>query len=85
LLGVEGAVELAAVKKRWPDIVGAEAAGHCWPLSLQDGTLTVVADHNAWGSELRILSAHILRRLGSGGLRARSLAVQVGTGGRQGW
>lgn len=77
-LGAEGAVELAAVKKGWADAVGPLVAAHCWPLSLDDGVLTVVADHHAWASELRILSAQLLGRIRVIGPGVRSLTVQVG-------
>jgi predicted nucleic acid-binding Zn ribbon protein len=78
LLGAEGAVELAAVKRGWADAVGPAVAAHCWPLSLDHGVLTVVADHSAWAFELRIQAAALLGRIQSVGSGVRSLTVQVG-------
>jgi predicted nucleic acid-binding Zn ribbon protein len=84
-LGAEGAVELAAVKGRWADAVGPQVAAHCWPVALEGGVLTVVADHHAWASELRILSAQLLSRVRQASPDVQSIVVRVGPPGGRAW
>jgi predicted nucleic acid-binding Zn ribbon protein len=78
LLGAEGAVGLAKVSHGWDEAVGPQVAGHCRPLSLDHGVLTVVVDHPAWATELRILAGHLVERIGRLEPTVKSLAVQVG-------
>jgi predicted nucleic acid-binding Zn ribbon protein len=49
----------------WDDLVGAEIAAHARPQSLRDGVLVMVVDQPAWASQLRFMTADILRRLGA--------------------
>jgi predicted nucleic acid-binding Zn ribbon protein len=62
-LGAEGAVKVAALAGRWPEIVGAAVADHTAPRAVRDGVLDVVADHHAWAAQLRLLSAELLRKV----------------------
>lgn len=55
-------MELAALQKAWPAMVGEQVAGHCRPVLLRDGCLTVSTDHPAWASELRLLQGEVLER-----------------------
>jgi predicted nucleic acid-binding Zn ribbon protein len=66
LLDAHGWHESAAVGSvfgRWAEIVGPELAGHTRPDSLADGELTVTADSTAWATQVRLLAAHLVRRL----------------------
>jgi predicted nucleic acid-binding Zn ribbon protein len=66
LLETEGwslAAATGSVFGRWPQIVGADLAGHTQPESLRDGELTVLADSTAWATQLRLLQAQLIRRL----------------------
>jgi predicted nucleic acid-binding Zn ribbon protein len=51
------------VMDRWRDIVGTEVASRTEPVSFADGVLTVRAASTAWATQLRLMSADILRRL----------------------
>jgi predicted nucleic acid-binding Zn ribbon protein len=84
-MGVNGALELAALVQRWPDLVGDEVAAHSWPVSLKSGALTIGTDHHAWASQLRLLSGDVLARLRSAGLAVGSIAVQVSPWEGRGW
>jgi predicted nucleic acid-binding Zn ribbon protein len=53
----------ATVLGRWPDLVGAEIADHCTPLSLRDGELVLQAESTAWATQLRQLQRQLLSRL----------------------
>ena len=53
----------ATVLGRWPQLVGAEIADHCTPLSLRDGELVLQAESTAWASQLRTLQRQLLTRL----------------------
>jgi predicted nucleic acid-binding Zn ribbon protein len=46
--GWEATAASAAVLARWETLVGAEVAGHCQPVSLRDGELTLAAESTAW-------------------------------------
>jgi predicted nucleic acid-binding Zn ribbon protein len=85
LLGVEGAVELATLKRGWAGAVGTEVAAHCWPVSFRRGQLTVATDHPAWATELRIQSGQLLKGIRSIAPEVESVAVQVSPDGGRGW
>ena len=54
---------MGSVFGRWAEIVGPELAEHTRPESLADGELTVTADSTAWATQVRLLAAHLVRRL----------------------
>jgi len=56
-------VAVGAVMGRWADIVGANVAEHCTPVTFSDGVLTVRADSTAWTTQMRLMSSSILGRL----------------------
>ncbi len=56
-------VAVGAVMGRWADIVGANVAEHCKPVTFSDGVLTVRADSTAWTTQMRLMSSSILGRL----------------------
>ena len=56
-------VAVGSVMGRWPQIVGAEVAQHCAPVTFEAGVLTVRADSTAWATQVRLLTAGLLRRL----------------------
>ena len=56
-------VAVGSVMGRWPEIVGAEVAGHCAPVTFEAGVLTVRADSTAWATQIRLLTSSILGRL----------------------
>lgn len=76
-IGAQGAVELAAVREAWPEVVGPQAAGHVWPKSFAMGVLTVAADHHAWATELRLVASELLGRLQVRCPSVRSIVVVV--------
>lgn len=55
----------ARVFADWPVLVGDEVAAHCTPLALHDGELKVSAVSTAWATQLRLLAATLLARLGA--------------------
>lgn len=56
----------ATVLGRWPQLVGAEIADHCSPVSLRDGELVVAAESTAWATQLRTLQRLLLQRIAAG-------------------
>jgi predicted nucleic acid-binding Zn ribbon protein len=54
---------MGSVFGRWAQIVGPELAEHTRPETLADGELTVTADSTAWATQVRLLAAHLVRRL----------------------
>jgi len=85
LMGAEGLVELAALRRGWAGVVGAEVAAHCWPASFRRGQLTVATDHPAWATELRILSGQLLKGIQSVAPGVESVTVQVSPYGGRDW
>ena len=61
--GWQEAVAVGGVIGRWDAVVGAEIAAHCRPETFDDGVLTVRADSTAWATQVRLLTAGLLRRL----------------------
>jgi predicted nucleic acid-binding Zn ribbon protein len=56
-------VAVGSVMGRWPQIVGAEVALHCAPVTFDGGVLTVRADSTAWMVQLQLLESSIMGRL----------------------
>jgi predicted nucleic acid-binding Zn ribbon protein len=77
LIGAQGAIELAAVREAWPEVVGLQVAAHAWPRSFATGVLTVAADHHAWATELRLFASELLGRLQAHCPAVRSIVVVV--------
>jgi predicted nucleic acid-binding Zn ribbon protein len=48
----------------WESVVGPDLAGHCRPVKLEDGELTVEAESTAWATQIRLLSGKLLGRIG---------------------
>ena len=85
LIGAEGAVELAALRRSWADIAGPQVAAHARPTALERGVLTVATDHHAWAAELRLLSGDLLRGLQVPYPFVKAIAVQVSPREGQRW
>ena len=88
-LGTPSSSTMAAVFARWEDLVGPAVAAHAKPVSLRHGTLRVHVDQPAWATQLRLLSADLLRRLGEGtgdpgAVREVVVAVRPGGPARRG-
>ncbi|HZU78604.1 MAG TPA: DUF721 domain-containing protein [Acidimicrobiales bacterium] len=62
-IGAPAPDALTVVFRGWEELVGASMAAHVKPLKLDGGTLVVAADHPAWATQVRHLSAEILERL----------------------
>ena len=62
-LGGAGGPGLVDLLQRWPEVVGAQLAAHCRPVSLRANVLTIAADEPAWGAQLGWLEAELRRRL----------------------
>ena len=62
----------------WPKIVGEEIAAHATPEKLEDKVLYVRTSSTAWATQLRLMSADVLRRIAkvSGPNQVRRLKVQ---------
>jgi predicted nucleic acid-binding Zn ribbon protein len=85
MMGADGAMELAALGRQWPVLVGDEVAAHSWPATLKHGALVLATDHHAWASQLRLLSADIMGRARAAGFDVTSLTVQVSPWEGRGW
>jgi predicted nucleic acid-binding Zn ribbon protein len=59
-------VSAGVVFARWPQLVGADVAGHSEPVSLHDGELLVRATSTAWATQLRLLQRQLLARIAAG-------------------
>ena len=47
---------------RWPEVVGTEIAEHSRAVDIQDGVLTIEADHGVWRHELTLLMPLIVEK-----------------------
>ncbi len=54
---------LVSLRKRWPEIAGPPVSRNAIPLSLRNGTLTVVARNHAWAQELQMSKTTLLSRI----------------------
>jgi predicted nucleic acid-binding Zn ribbon protein len=56
-------VQIGGVFGRWADAVGENVADHVRPVRLDQRVLTVEVDEAAWATQVKFLSATIIRRL----------------------
>lgn len=49
----------------WEKVVGPDIASHSRPVTLDNAELTIEAESTAWATQLRLLNATILARIGS--------------------
>lgn len=70
---------LEAIFGRWHEIVGADLAEHCKPVSVQGDLLTVKAEDPAWASELQWLESEVVARLAEVAGSARVTRLRVHT------
>ncbi len=61
----EQTLRSAGILTRWDRIVGQEIAAHCRPVRLEAGRLSCVAESTAWATQIRLLSASLLERIGT--------------------
>jgi predicted nucleic acid-binding Zn ribbon protein len=61
--GWRTAAAVGSVFGRWEQIVGHDLAAHTRPGGFTDGELVVIADSTAWATQVRLLSATLVRRL----------------------
>jgi predicted nucleic acid-binding Zn ribbon protein len=55
----------ARVLGSWDRVVGPDISGHCTPVSLREGQLTLQAESTAWATQLRLLTPKLLAILAS--------------------
>jgi hypothetical protein len=70
--------ELAAVRERWPAIVGEAVARHAVPARISAGTLVVACSSAAWSSELSMLAPAMGERVRAELGRPLELRFEVG-------
>ena len=61
--GVGADLTKAQIFGRWTEIVGADLALHCRPVSLSDGELVLQAESTAWATQLRMLAPALVKRI----------------------
>jgi predicted nucleic acid-binding Zn ribbon protein len=50
----------------WEQLVGADIAAHCTPLSIRDGVLYLAVDQPAWAAQVRFMAGDLLSALARG-------------------
>jgi predicted nucleic acid-binding Zn ribbon protein len=61
-LGLRQRLAERRVLESWAKIVGEKIARHSRVVDIQDGVLTLQADHGVWRQELSLLTPEIVRR-----------------------
>jgi len=61
--GWQNDLKVARVTADWPTMVGPDIAGHCEPIALRDGVLTIEAESTAWATQIRLLSRQVIGRI----------------------
>lgn len=67
---------LAALWQAWPRLAGPQLAGHCWPLRVHGGVLTVGADPGPWLQALQYNRHQLLAALRAAGFSLRDLRIE---------
>lgn len=86
--GWSGRVAEGAVFGRWRAVVGDQIAAHAEPTALHDGVLTISAESTAWATQLRMVQAQILAKIGAavgdGVVKSLKIVGPVGPSWRKG-
>ncbi len=61
--GAGADLKKATIFGRWEQIVGADLAAHCRPMSLIDGELVLQAESTAWATQIRLLAPVMQRTI----------------------
>lgn len=56
----------ARILSQWAEVVGADIAARCQPVSLVDGNLKITAESTAWATQLRMMAPQILAKVTDG-------------------
>lgn len=64
-IGIEEAVKLKFLQKKWMGIFDAPINEHTWPKNLKEGTLYVTVDSHIWLAELKLLKETFLNKVKS--------------------
>lgn len=67
---------LAALWQAWPRLAGPQLAGHCRPMRLQGGVLTVGGDPGPWLQALQYNRHQLLASLRGAGFALRDLRIE---------
>jgi len=70
--------QLAAVRERWPAVVGDTVARHAVPVRMSAGSLVVACSSSSWSSELTMLAPAIRQKLRAALGRELDLRFEVG-------
>ncbi len=62
-LGLEQRLHESQIFFQWPDIVGADNAQHCQPISLRNGKLVITVTHSGWVQAFWSLKPMLLQKL----------------------
>jgi predicted nucleic acid-binding Zn ribbon protein len=73
---------VATIFAKWPEMVGPQLAAHTSPESFNEGELTLVADSDAWATQVRLLAPQLLQRLAAEGAGAVTRIRVTGPGRR---
>lgn len=52
-LGLQEALALQMLRRRWQELLGSPMAEHLWPVALKEGVLLVGAAEPLWHQEMR--------------------------------
>ena len=63
--GLEDRLAQRRTLEAWDTVVGREIAAHSRAVDLENGVLTLQADHGAWRQELTLLMPQIMARFNS--------------------
>jgi hypothetical protein len=69
---------VAAVRERWPAVVGETVARHAAPVRMSAGTLVVACSSSSWSAELTLLAPAVAARLQAELGRELALRFEVG-------
>lgn len=85
-LGTPPAPVMTSIFSGWAALVGPEVAAHAQPIHLRSGVLTIEVEQPAWATQLRFLSADLLRRAAemTGGDSVSEVRIRVRPRGRAG-
>jgi len=67
--GIEEAVTLKFLRKKWNDLFGSPVTEHAFPKELKDGILFVTVNSHVWLTQLKLLKEEFLKKLHTYGIK----------------
>lgn len=76
-MGIESGVSLLEIQRQWTSMFDTNIALHTYPLSLNNGILTIIVDSPIWLQEMRLHKKEVINKISK--FYIKDIRVKLGT------